>query len=570
MTTPPRRLATQLPEISNLVPLAAPFADRDEEVAQVFELLADYQAVLIHDPPDRPLGYGTSQVAVAHCHRYTRHYEMAWMFDCGQERDPARLAARVEREHQRLRAAYERVRDEPLDGPSRADWLYVYDNVADPDAVRRHFPQGNARILVTSRTTGDWDERARVRVGPLEREEAVKLFQEVAALDQRQAERLAETFDGHPGQILRVAEAIRAGIVTPDQFVSLAEIVRMAPAPAERSPLLPAVPPQRRPGKPPAGDRTSLITHLLRSPVCRDTGSYRGWIAALRKRTGVFLDDRVADDLPIRERVDRLLDTAFEHDAPDLLRALADTVQEAAETTGTGRETARAVREIVESAVKGWHGTARPQPPAVRVTSPRDASFFYFTSWANREVYARQVVDFHELLQTAVAARRGRNDPSAGYLDRNMRRGTQWEPLLIEAIRTTRLLVPLITQDYFTSPWCRREWAVMMERIRGVRADEGSEPVAILPVFWVRPPLRVRLPDDFTAFQHRALGGPAGEFPEDVYDLMAEHRRPRLRDYVDALAKCMVEEAQSPLPHLDRDRVLDLPLAFPDANGGAR
>ncbi|MGW8062648.1 TIR domain-containing protein [Streptomyces ziwulingensis] len=566
------RLTTGLPEISNLVPRVAPFVGRDEEIAEVFSLHTEHPAVLLHDPLDRPLGYGTSQMAVAYGHTYSQRYEMAWTFDCAREQDPARLTERVRQALDSLCEAYETARGEPLSGPFAVNWLLIYDNVADPDAVRDLFPEGNARILVTSRAAGTWDERARLQVGPVDRAEAAKIFKEVATLDQRNADRLAEAFDGHPGQLVRVAEEIRAGAITPQQFLTLADIVRMAPEPdghRARSPVS-----VTRRSDDPGPDRTSLRTLILRSPVCRDAGSYRSWIAALREHTDVFLDDRLTAELFIPERVDGLLDIAFgESGTPDFLRALATTVEATADAAKTGQETARGIREIVEAAAARWNPVWLPPPRPAAVPAPaEDASTcLFFVSWVNREDHAQEALAFHEMLQKAVAARRGKCELSTGYMDYRTKQGAQWEPRLIEAIRTTRLLVPLITTDYFTSPWCRREWAVMMERIRGVGAEVGGEPIAIFPVFWVRPLPQYKLPKDFTDFQYRALGGPDGEFVEDVYDLSVARQKDSLHDYVQNLAKRMVETAaESPLPHLPRKQVMELPLAFPEANGETR
>ncbi|WP_262056469.1 TIR domain-containing protein [Streptomyces sp. STR69] len=560
--SPQRRSPRQLPSITNLPPPAAPFVGRDEEVEQAHELLADHGAVLVHDPKDRPHGYGTSQLAITYGHRYTRHYEVMWMFDCGGERDPARLADRLEQESRRLREEYERTRGEPLAGPTAANWLYFYNNVVQPDEVRRHFPEGNARILVTSRATGTWDTRARLCVGPLTRAGSIELIQAVTALDQTQADRLADVFDGHPGQIVRAGQAIRGGIITAEQFVTLTEIARMAPAPAEAASRSPGIPGQLR-AEVSDSDRTSLWTNLLRSAVCWNSGSYQRWIEALRERTGILLDDEVTTGLSMEDRVDLLLDLAFEQERPDFLRAIAETVTMETKRAGSGRDPANNVSRIVEELVRGWQGV--PQTPSVTAATGT-ATCFFFTSWFNREVYAKEVLRFHNLLQQQVEVRRGERELSDGFLDRNTRRGAQWEPRLIEAIRTTRVLVPLITKDYFTSPWCRREWAVMMRRIESADADLGREPVAIMPVFWVRPERWWTLPKDFERFQHRA----PGEYQGDVFELMASHREDELMEYVSELARSMVDEGGVHLPHLAQDLVMDLPLAFPDADDGVR
>jgi hypothetical protein len=561
--SPQRRSPRQLPSITNLPPPAAPFVGRDEEVEQAHELLANHGSVLLHDPEDRRHGYGTSQLAITYGHRYTRHYEVMWMFDCGGEEDPARLADLLEAESQRLREEYERTRGEPPAGPTAANWLYFYNNVAQPDAVRRYFPEGNARIVVTSRATGTWDTRARLCVGPLTRAASVELIQAVTALDQPQAVRLADIFDGHPGQIVRAGQAIRGGIITPEQFLTLTEIARMAPAPAEAASRSPGPSGQLR-AEVSDSDRTSLWANLLRSAVCRGTESYQRWIEALRKQTGILLDEEVTADLPIAERVDLLLDIAFTQEKPDFLRALAQTVMTVTETAGSGRETANNVNRIVEELVRGWQGVPQTRSVTPATAAAGTASCFFFTSWFNRDIYASEVQRFHSLLQKQVEVRRAAREMSHGYLDRTTKRGAQWEPRLIEAIRTTRVLVPLITKDYFTSPWCRREWAVMTKRIASVDAAPGQEPVAIMPVFWIRPENGWEPPEDFKRFQHRA----PGEFQKDVYDLMAPRKEDELMEYLSDLARSMVGEGGMPLPHLAQDLVMDLPLAFPDANGG--
>ncbi|MFJ9894556.1 TIR domain-containing protein [Streptomyces sp. NPDC091280] len=559
--SPQRRSPRQLPSITNFPPPAAPFVGRDEEVEQAHELLANHGSALLHDPHDRRHGYGTSQVAITYGHRYTRHYDVMWMFDCGGERDPARLADLLEQELRRLRQEYRQKWGEPLLDPTAANWLYFYNNVAEPDTVRRHFPKGNARILVASRATGTWDTGARLCVGPLTRAASIELLHEVTALDRAQVLRLADIFDGHPGQIVRAGQAIRGSGITAEQFVTLTEIVRMAPAPAEAASRSPALPGQRR-AEVSDSDRTSLWTNLLRSAVCRDKGSYQSWIEALRRDTGILLDDEVTADLPIGERVDQLLDIAFDQQDPGFLRAIAETVAAETETAGSGRDPANNVSRIVEELVRGWQGG--PQAPSMTAAAGK-ATCFFFTSWFNRDIYASEVLRFHNILQKQVEARRAAREMSDGFLDRTAKRGTQWEPRLIEAIRTTRVLVPLITKDYFTSPWCRREWAVMMKRIASVDTAPGQEPVAIMPVFWVRPEKGWTLPKDFERFQHRA----PGEYQGDVFELMASRKEDDLMEYVSELARCMVDEGGVHLPHLAQDLVMDLPLAFPDANGGA-
>lgn len=562
--SPSRRAPRELPAISNLPALPTPFVGRDEEIADAHRLLMDCRAVLVHDPEHRSYGYGTSQLAVSYAYLHNQHYELMWIFDCGREQEEIRLRARVEEESKRLRTAFHTAKGEPLAGPTAADWLYIFDNVDEPGAVRRYFPEGNARILVTSRNVGAWDDEARLCVGPLGRDDSVKLLKENMGLDQLQAARLADIFDGHPQQIVRAGEAVLADKVTVEQILTVTEIARLAPPPPKRSVSTSDAPGQRRPVGT-DGARTNLRSSLLRTAVCRDTGSYLRWIAALRLRTTVTLpsDELILTLSSMAQRVDSLLDTVFEQNDADLVQALADTVVEATDNAGSGRQMADNVRRIADELVASWQGAPQaPSPPA------EAASCFFFTSWHNRDADLEEVLQFHKLLEKRVTAKLGGGGrfQRAGFLDKTMKHGTAWEPALIDAIRTTRILVPLITEGYFKSEWCRREWAVMVRRIASLNATPGQEPIAIMPVFWVRPLNGWKMPHDFGPYQHLVHQEGKQVYDGDVYDLVADGDSRKLTQYVSTLAKCIVAEAGTPLPHLERDLVKRVPLAFDDVN----
>ncbi|WP_157868876.1 TIR domain-containing protein [Streptomyces atriruber] len=562
--SPSRRPPRQLPQMNNLPPLPAPFVGRDEEIADAHRLLMDHRAVLVHDPEDRQYGYGTSQLAISYGHLYTQHYELMWVFDCARDPDPVRLADRLAEETERLHEAFEKDLGRPLDGPTAADWLYIFDNAEDPGGLRPHFPEGNARILVTSRKTGEWEPNARLLVGPLARPDAVRLLMENMGLDQRQAARLADTFDGHPHQIVRAGEAVLAGKVTVEQVTTVTEIARMAPPPPDRHTPSPALPAQYRADVPDRA-RTSLRSSLLRSTVCRDSGSYRRWMAALRLRpTATVLPEAVTVNLSMAERVDLLLDTVFEQEDPEFVLALADTVAAETDAAGTGRQMADSVRAIAEELAARWQGS-RQASPAEPAEVP---SCFFFTSWHNRDVDFDEALKFHNLLEKRVTAKLGGRVTRSGFFDKMMQHGATWEPKLIEAIRTTRLMVPLITEGYFQREWCRREWAVMVQRMANLNADPGQEPIAILPVFWVRPLDGWDMPADFGPYQHSVHSGGRPEYDGDVYDLVADDKE-ELNNYVSTLAQSMVALSRTRLPHLDRDLVKKLPLAFRDVNDRA-
>ncbi|MEU5885365.1 TIR domain-containing protein [Streptomyces sp. NPDC047461] len=561
-----RRPPRQLPAISNLPALPTPFVGRDEQIADAHRLLMDRRAVLVHDPEDRQCGYGTSQLAISYAYLHNQHYELIWIFDCCREQDKTRLRARVERETERLQEDYQRDQGEPLTGPTAANWLYIFDNVDDPDIIRQYFPEGNARILVTSRRVGTWDDEDRLCVEPLKPEVSVKLLQENMGLDQLQATQLADIFDGHPQQIVRAGEAVLTHKVTVEQIVTVTEIARLAPPPAERPAPTPAVPGQRR-ADGADGARTSLRSSLMRSAVCWDPGRYRSWVGALRLRTTIALpsDALIANLDTMAERVDMVLDTVFAQKDPDLVRALSDTVRQVTDAAGSGRQMADNVQRIAEELVGYWQHIPQTSP----AVSDEAASCFFLTSWHNRDVDLEEVILFHKMLEKRVTAKLGGRVEKAGFLDKTMKHGSEWEPTLIEAIRTTRLLIPLITEGYFTSEWCRREWAVMVKRMASLNATPGQAPIAIMPVFWVRPLDGWKMPDDFGPYQHLVHVEGKQVYDGDVYDLVADGDTKQLTKFVSTLAKSMVAEAGRHLPHLDKDLVKRIPLAFPDANGGA-
>ncbi|MFF1353363.1 TIR domain-containing protein [Streptomyces sp. NPDC058297] len=550
-----RRSATDPPPISNLPVQATPFVGRDEEIAAIHDLFEDHRAVLLHDPADRRHGYGKSEAAITYCHRYRMRYRVAWWFNCSHESDPGRLRQLIERGTDELHTRYREVL-RVAQIPERPDdkWLLLYDNVADPDRVQDLFPAGDARILVTSRPRGSaWDEDARLPVGDLDPSEVASLFRQLAEIRQPVAEDLARTFAGHPQQIIAVAEQIRRG-TPPAACVALADAVRLAPPPARPAPPQPSGHVRMS-----AQDRETLIDTLLSSPVCRDLPSYRAWIKAIDRRATVS-SSLPSETETIRTRVVGLVSIALSRDAPDVLLALAKAFEDKA-----GRHEAQLVRALIGPAAANWNENKEPIR-AVLPPRPADAPFF-FTSYANREDDQEHVAEFHEQLEQELRIKRGRNVTSTGFLDRrSLQLGLTWREPMVEAIRSTRLLVALITADYFESEWCRREWAVMTERARRAGRSPGDEPVAILPLFWVKP--RGPLPKDLASIQYSSpalFGG--SRAPDNLIDLLREDKK-KAAAFIRRLADTMIEAADRDLPALEADAVRDIPLAFGEWDTG--
>src|SRR5579863_8188439 len=99
----------------------------------------------------------------------------------------------------------------------------------------------------------------------------------------------------------------------------------------------------------------------------------------------------------------------------------------------------------------------------------------------------------------------------AGYMDREIRVGTDWPRDLAEALATCRVFVPLYSPRYFTSEDCGKEWYSFVSR--------ALNSAAIVPALWVTVD-QERMPDVARTiqFNHHDLGQRYGN--EGFYAIM--------------------------------------------------
>lgn len=69
------------------------------------------------------------------------------------------------------------------------------------------------------------------------------------------------------------------------------------------------------------------------------------------------------------------------------------------------------------------------------------------------------------------------------FIDHQIETGASWPAHLARALARSRLLIPILSRDYFNSDWCRLELALMhkREQLLGFRSPSQTE-VLILPV----------------------------------------------------------------------------------------
>jgi len=181
---------------------------------------------------------------------------------------------------------------------------------------------------------------------------------------------------------------------------------------------------------------------------------------------------------------------------------------------------------------------------------------FFFTSYAGRPADKPLVEAFHQRLQQETEIKRGRSAPHEGFLDAgSVALGEAWRRKIGSALGRTRFLVALLTDDYFASPWCAREWAVVRERVR-LAAPE--EPTAILPLFWTR--VSRELPADVADLQLRTAS-PGACADTCLVDLMRGDAAGYER-FVIGLTDYMVKTASVQLPEMDGELAANYAPAF--------
>ncbi len=74
--------------------------------------------------------------------------------------------------------------------------------------------------------------------------------------------------------------------------------------------------------------------------------------------------------------------------------------------------------------------------------------------------------------------------PPAIYLDEQIESGSSWPLSLAHALGASRVLLPLWTANYFTSPWCTEEFGQMLRREEMLKLRTPKKPNGlIIPAF---------------------------------------------------------------------------------------
>ncbi len=132
----------------------------------------------------------------------------------------------------------------------------------------------------------------------------------------------------------------------------------------------------------------------------------------------------------------------------------------------------------------------------------------------------------------------------AGFMDRELRSGSDWPYRLAQALATCRVFVPLYSQRYFESEQCGKEWFAFSLRALNNTARGAGPAEAIIPALWVPVGLE-RLPQAARSIQfaHPDLG--ARYSTHGFYGIIKLSRyRNDYEEAVYELARRIVEAAQ--------------------------
>ncbi|NUT48578.1 MAG: toll/interleukin-1 receptor domain-containing protein [Saccharothrix sp.] len=105
--------------------------------------------------------------------------------------------------------------------------------------------------------------------------------------------------------------------------------------------------------------------------------------------------------------------------------------------------------------------------------------FDLFISYARRGSVQKWLLNhFHQKLLECLADQWAPT-PTV-YVDRTMARGVHWPSSLRHALRHSKVMIQLLSPQYFQSKWCLAEWHSMLERERMLGLATAERPQGLL------------------------------------------------------------------------------------------
>lgn len=300
-------------------------------------------------------------------------------------------------------------------------------------------------------------------------------------------------------------------------------------------------------------DQLRIYAALIHVWDLQQPDTFDAWVTEVSRRLGRRVLLPVSE--PLTVRVMALVRHALAQPGPGTL----DTMVQALEARDPADPSVRQFRWNVENARSRWGQPAGgeridsrflvEQNAEVTVGDPDERPPYFFLSYARRP--DRDLVEFfHRRLEVEIGRRISREVNSSGFLDRlSLEGGAHWRAELREAARSSSVMIALCSDDYFTSDWCGREWAVFQERINRATPPGGVPPAAIIPLPWL--PLTRERPEPVRDVQMMSLHSITTE-DLPVMDLIQEDDA-LVRRLMRLLVERMMKITASALPPLPRD-----------------
>ncbi|MEU5718690.1 FxSxx-COOH system tetratricopeptide repeat protein [Streptomyces sp. NPDC020403] len=240
-----RFVRTGQPKIMGNVPPKNPnFTGRESLLAAVERQLREDEttAVLPHALHGMG-GVGKSQIAVEYVYRHSGEFNVIWWIPAEQENLILGALADLARSlglevGPQANAAVPAVREALRTGKPFDNWLLVFDNAENIEAVRSYFPNGGpGKIIVTSRNR-EWERVATpLSVDVFDRDESIALLQRRArGLSTGDADRLAAALGDLPLAVEQAGAWHAATGMPVDEYLGLLEerrpeILELDPSP---------------------------------------------------------------------------------------------------------------------------------------------------------------------------------------------------------------------------------------------------------------------------------------------------------------------------------------------------
>jgi hypothetical protein len=219
------------PVWGNVPPRNRAFTGRAQLLEDLHRRLREGTTAVLPEALQGMGGVGKSQLAVEYVYRHLHEYQVIWWIPSEQPQQIRQflvmLAGRLGlsvgsgEANTAVPAVIEALRV----GEPYKNWLLVFDNAENPEAVREFFPtNGPGRILVTSRNS-QWASSARpLEVDVFTRDESRTLLQlRAPTLDDATADRLAETLGDLPLGIEQAAVWLSETGMPADEYLRLFE-----------------------------------------------------------------------------------------------------------------------------------------------------------------------------------------------------------------------------------------------------------------------------------------------------------------------------------------------------------